>query len=187
MANYTLELERIVTAIEQATGINAKWTTKAARVSNPITGSADRNVAITDGKNRVVITDFANGADPKDILSAVGLSIGSVYYDKLTPDQRSHRRAKKTRQQIETECCHAWLVLSQIPVMKEQGLTFSDEDAEAIDAAKKIVSKYGFDQRQYEQIETARAARAEAKRLDDCDRALNESYDTFMVRGGKYE
>lgn len=162
----------IVSTIESYTGISAKWSGNKARVANPLRKTKDRNVLISDGVDRIRITDFANHSDPKDIVEIVGLSLADLFYISLTPQQKKSNQVKKSQRQVEDECNHAFHVLEQIPLMKANGAVFSGEDKQSIIKARKVLIENNFTEDDYRRI--------------DRERGMDAKHRDRIQRGDKY-
>jgi len=179
-------LQEVVSKIEVHTGVAAKWSTGKARVASPLRPTNDRNLLLADGKNRLRITDFSHGCDPKDILEAIGMSLADVYYEPLTPSQKRENRSAKSNCQIEEECLHAYFVLNQLPQMQAESTVYSPVDIEAVKQALTVIESHGFTDEDYLRLVADKQSRADEYRLTQCEQALDHAYERFLNRGARY-
>jgi len=177
-------LNMVVSTIESHTGVMARWSGGKARLANPLRGTKDRNLLISDGDNRLRITDFSHGSDPKEVMEAVGMSIKDVFYESLSLKQRQTNQRAKSKQQIEDECVHAYLIISQLPAMKTNGIEPSELDLLSISKSLAVLEKYHFTEDDYFSIEERKQTQADERRLLACESALDDAYNQFLDERG---
>ena len=179
-------LQEVVSRIEVHTSVSAKWSNGKARVASPLRPTTDRNLLLTDGKDRLRITDFSHGSDPKDILEAIGMSLADVYYEPLTSSQKRKHKLAKSKCMIEEECLHAYYVLNQLTQMQVDGAYPSPEDIDSVRDALTVIDCYGFTDEDYFQIHAEQQARADESRVTRCEQALEHAHEHFLNRGDRY-
>jgi len=145
---------------------------------------------VTEKNGHVLMHCKSHGCDRYEVIENIGLPVSELY-----PDGKFDRKQyviKKSQQQIENECIHAWLILAQVPSMT----IFSGEDKEFIRKARETVKKHNFSGSDYQRIEARK--QAEVTRMDSayiskagkvfydchitdereaCSDALDESFD----------
>jgi len=62
-----------------------------------------------------------------------------------------------------------------------------DGDIMSVADAHRVIKQYKLTDFDYYAIETRRQAEADAQRLISCEKALDDAYECFTVRGGRYE
>ena len=173
-------------AIEAVSSKSVQRSGKGFRAQCPAHGGGDRNLYITDGEKRLVVVCHSHHCDPKDVVEAVGLSISDLFYESLTLSQKHKKKRTKNKRQIESECVHAYLVLIQLPVMKRNGIAPTEKDVDAINDALAVIERYDFTDDNYLAIERKRQEEVDERRVLECDRALDDAYDLFLLSGADY-
>lgn len=127
----------------------------------------------------------SQGCDRFDIVKAIGLPVSVLFPADEGFDRKAHKK-KKSQRQIEKECVHAYLIIVQLPAMKADGVEPRAGDVISIQQSTAILKRYSFGEDEYYAIEEREQAKTDDARLDACDRALDEAYEVFLQRGGRY-
>ncbi len=102
---------------------------------------------VTDKDGHVLMHCKSHGCDRFEVVENIGLPVSELYPGGKF--DRKHYAIKKSQQQIENECMHAWLILAQIPSMT----AFTEVDTEAIRKAHETVKKHNFSSHDYQRVE----------------------------------
>ena len=126
----------------------------------------------------------SHGCDRFEVVENLGLPVSELY-----PDGKFDRKQyaiKKSQQQIENECIHAYNIIIQLPSMKKNGIKPDIGDVLSIKKSLAILKKYNFTEVDYLAIEERKQKEVDERRLIECERALDDSYDRLM-EGGRHE
>jgi len=156
-------LERVVSAIDAVSTKSARRHGNEYRAQCPAHGGKGMNLHIREGDKRVLFTCYSHHCDPKDIMEAVGLRLADVFYESLSKDEKLQRQIVKTKAQIEAECVHAYLIIAQLPTMKEKGIEPTSEDDTAIKKSLAVLKRHNFTQEDYFRIEERKQAAVDAR------------------------
>ncbi len=157
------QLETILEAIERAdtTTKPLQRSGNGYRAQCPAHGGKERNLYITDGNKRVLMTCHSRSCDPKDILESVGLGLRHCYYQNnsnvrpLRPQRVSHEDFQNALTILQLWNCD----------MATWGEPFEIDDLEAIEKAWKTVMDMRRNELNF--IEARRKALEEFKSSQD--------------------
>ena len=110
LANIRVELEASGFKTRNTSEGFASQCSGNAHIHNAKSGLS---LNVTEKNGHVLMHCKSHGCDRFEVVENIGLPVSELY-----PDGKFDRKQyaiKKSQQQIENECIHAWLILAQIP------------------------------------------------------------------------